>query len=364
MVKRWGIIVAIILSLSTAGWSQGRDGGKREVDIATVNLYVGADFTPIVTLDPSSPGFQAQLVAAVATVYLRIVASNFEKRADALAQQIVDRGPDLVALQEVSLIRRQSPGDIVLGGTTPATNVELDYLAILLAAIERHGGHYAAVSQDQDADVEVPLITPTGGFDDIRLTDRDVILMRTDLPPGHLRVSNAANANYVARVPLPIGVSVLRGWCSVDVETRGRSFRFINTHLEDRLPPPAPNVQAGQAIELMMGPANTTLPVVLAGDFNSDAYGNYSPVTYPLLLSQGMFSDAWTVAGEGLGLTWGHDEFLANPAVPFIYRLDLVLYRGSNFKATDAEVADPLIGAPPPLWFSDHGAVFVKLSIN
>ena len=52
MVKRWGIIVLIILSLSTAGWSQGRDGGKREVDVASINLYVGADFTPIeVTLN-------------------------------------------------------------------------------------------------------------------------------------------------------------------------------------------------------------------------------------------------------------------------------------------------------------------------
>jgi endonuclease/exonuclease/phosphatase family metal-dependent hydrolase len=39
-----------------------------------------------------------------------------------------------------------------------------------------------------------------------------------------------------------------------------------------------------QATELLVDPANTTLPVILAGDFNMDAYGYYSPETYALLL--------------------------------------------------------------------------------
>src|SRR5690349_1676845 len=91
------LIITIIFSVTTA-WSQPDWAGKRDIDVATVNLYVGADFTPVITLDPSDPLFGAKLVAGVAQTYGRIIASNFPKRADALAQQIVARGPELIAL--------------------------------------------------------------------------------------------------------------------------------------------------------------------------------------------------------------------------------------------------------------------------
>jgi endonuclease/exonuclease/phosphatase family metal-dependent hydrolase len=350
--------------LSTAGWSQGFDGGKRDINVATINLYVGGDVNPLLSLNPEDPDYVTKLLNAVATIYGHVVFSNFPARADALAQQIVERGPDLVALQEVSLIRRQSPGDLLLGGHVPATDVEIDYLAVLLDALQRHGGHYAVASQVQDSDFEVPLLTSPVTADDIRLTDRDVILVRTDLPPGHLLLSNPLSANFDARLPLSAEMAVLRGWCSVDVFVRGRFFRFIDTHLEEQLPAPLPNLQAAQALELLMGPANTPLPTVLAGDFNADAYGNYSPVTYPLLIAQGGFSDTWTAAGSGLGLTWGHDELLSNPSLAFVFRLDLVLFRGGVFEATDADVVDPVIGMSPPLWFSDHGGYFARLLIH
>jgi endonuclease/exonuclease/phosphatase family metal-dependent hydrolase len=376
------VMIAIICSLSTAGWSQERDNdgkrdgdvsarddrdrgrgpdrddGRRDIDVATFNLYVGADFSPILTA-PSLDAF----LNGVVTVYSRIVQSNFPKRADALAREIVARGPDVVALQEVSLIRRQSPGDSLFGGT-PATVVDLDYLEILLDALHRHGGHYATVSQVEDTDVEVPLMTSPSTFDDIRLTDRDVILVRTDVPREHLRTFNPQGANYVARLPLPIGAGVyaLRGWCSIDIQALGRSFRVINTHLEDKLPTGAPNFQLAQASELLAGPANTALPVILAGDFNSDAWGHYSSDTYALLTHQGHFNDAWNEAGgRSLGLTWGHDEFLSDLSVPFIYRLDLILLRGGDLEATEARTIDPVIGRSAPLWFSDHAGVFATL---
>ena len=359
-------LITIVFGLVTEASAEGRDGigGKRDVDVATFNLYVGADFTPILALSPSDPNYFSKLVAGVAAIHAQVLQSNFPARANGLAEQIVRRNPDLVSLQEVSLIRRQSPGDLVVGGSTPATDVELDYLAILLDALERHGGHYAVASQVQDTDVEVPLFTGTG-FDDVRLTDRDVILVRTDLPPGQLRISNPQSRNFSVALPLPLGGNALRGWCSIDVESRGRSFRFINSHLEDALPPGLPNIQLAQAFELLSVPAATTLPVVLAGDFNSDAYGNYSPETYGLLTSLGHFTDAWSVAEpHSLGLTWGHDALLADVTFPFVFRLDLVLYRGNVFEATDAETIDPVIRNTAPLWFSDHAGVAASLSIH
>jgi endonuclease/exonuclease/phosphatase family metal-dependent hydrolase len=359
------VLIAIVFCFDTSAWAEARDiGGRRDLDVATFNLYVGADFVPLLTLNPSDPQYFNKLVAEVAAIHGQVLQSNFPVRAEALAEQIVRRNPDLVALQEVSLIRRQSPGDLIFGGTTLATDVELDYLAILLDALARHGGHYAVASQVQDTDVEVPLFTGAS-FDDVRLTDRDVILVRTDLPPGQLRISNPQGKNFSAALPLPIGVYALRGWCSVDIESRGRSFRFINAHLEDVLPLGLPNLQLAQAYELLTDPANTTMPVILSGDFNSDAYGNYSPETYALITGQGHFTDSWTVAEpRRLGLTWGHDPFLSDVTVPFVYRLDLILYRGRSFDATEADVIDPVIGQHAPLWFSDHAGVTATLAIH
>ncbi|HET9130561.1 MAG TPA: endonuclease/exonuclease/phosphatase family protein, partial [Terriglobia bacterium] len=284
------VLITVVFAQNNQAWAQG---GKRDVDMATFNLYVGTEFAPILALSPSDPNYFSKLVSAVATAHAQVLQSNFPARANGLAEQIVRRSPDLVALQEVSLIRRQSPGDLIAGGSTLATDVELDYLAILLDALEAHGGHYAVASQVQDTDIELPLFTGTG-FDDVRLTDRDVILVRTDLPPGQLRVSNPLSSNYSVALPLPNGSHALRGWCSIDVDSRGRSFRFINTHLEDALPAGLPNIQLAQAFELLSVPANTTMPVILAGDFNSDAYGEYSPETYGLLTSLGHFTDAWS----------------------------------------------------------------------
>src|SRR5262245_18490243 len=113
--------VAVILLLGIHSPAFGQNGGKREIDVATVNLYLGADVSPITTLSPLDPAFKPKLVAAVVTTYGRIVASNFPARAAAMAQEIVAREPDVVALQEVALIRRQSPGDSVVGGNIPAT---------------------------------------------------------------------------------------------------------------------------------------------------------------------------------------------------------------------------------------------------
>ena len=363
-----------VFGLNANAWSQdwnddhGRGpnkiGRNRDLDIATFNLYVGGEFGPVLALDPSDPDYFSKLVAGIAAIHGQILQSDFEARADALAEQIVRRDPDLVALQEVSLIRRQSPGDLVVGGTTLATAVELDYLSILLKAIKKHGGHYEVASQIQETDVEVPLFTGES-FDDVRLTDRDVILVRTNLPPGHFHISNPQGKNFSVALPLPIGVYALRGWCSIDVQFHDRSFRFINAHLEDRLPPGLPNIQLAQAYELLTDPANTVLPVILAGDFNSDAYGTYSPETYALLTGDGHFTDAWTIAEpHSLGLTWGHDGLLADQTVPFVYRLDLILYRGRGFKAAAAEVIDPIIGPQAPRWFSDHAGVIAAMTIH
>ena len=336
--------------------------GARDISIYDQNLWVGSEFTPILILDPTATNYIPDLLMAVAEVYQAIVASDFPTRAQALAREIAATQPELVALQEVTLIRTQVPGDILAGGTTPATDVQLDYLAILLANLDQQGVHYAPVAIVTNFDMELPMATadPTV-FADARLTDHDVILVRVDLPPGQLRVSHAQAGNFQTALPLPsLGGGIRRGWCSVDVFTRGRTFRFINAHLEENTAAP---IQAAQAQELLMGPANTTLPVILVGDLNSDANGNDGTTTYSLLTQT--FTDTWSVVHPGdPGLTWGHDPLLADPTVEFVWRLDLVLLRGSQFQALGMWRISPQFQTTPPLWPSDHAGLLAHLRIK
>jgi len=371
-IRRWGLAAIAVLCLAAAGAQAGaafhedRDRfsppGARDLTVMQQNLYVGAEFTPILTLDPTDGDYGLHLLTAVAQVYQTIIASDFPKRAAALARQIAITQPELIGLQEVSLLRLQTPGDALFGGTNSATEVQLDYLAELLRALHRRGLHYEAVAIVTNLDIEMPMPTANPAvFTDVRLTDRDVILVQAGLPPGHLRVSHPQASNFHTALPLPnLGLSIPRGWCSVDVQTRGRSFRFINAHLEENIAAP---VQAAQALELLAGPAATALPVIMVGDFNSDANGNDGTATYDLLT--GAFTDAWNVAHPGdPGLTWGHDPFLADPSVDFTWRLDLVLFRGPHFQVVNLWRMSPQFQARPPLWPSDHAGVVARFLLK
>ena len=341
-------------------------GGKRHVDTMTINLYLGGGTGRVLALNPADPGYLTDLVATVTGIYYEILASQPSIRLQGVADEIATRMPDIVAVEEASLIRTESPGDLIIGGTNPARQVVFDYLQILVDALAARGARYALVSSANEIDVELPMFNlQTGRVDDVRLTDRDAILVRTDLPPGQLRVGNAQHGNFKNVVQIPsIGLSVLRGWCSVDVFMRGEQFRYICTHLEEET---VPQIQLLQAQELLSGPARINLPVILAGDFNADTLRRNGTQTYDALIAAG-FTDAWAAlhpADLAGGLTWGHDELLADPDTGPVWRIDLVLFRGTRFVATQAESIDiALDRTQPPLWASDHAALAAQVQFQ
>ena len=77
------------------------------------------------------------------------------------------------------------------------------------------------------------VFTDTGfHLDDLRATDFDVILVRSDLPPGQLRIIGSDSGNFDAALPLSVAgatVPFTRGWCAVDLDIRGRDVRVVNT---------------------------------------------------------------------------------------------------------------------------------------
>jgi endonuclease/exonuclease/phosphatase family metal-dependent hydrolase len=323
----------------------------------TQNAYVGASIERV--LAATTP---EELVQAVTTTYYELLASRPNIRMMGIADRIADRRPDVVALQEMYLLRRQSPGDLMLGGTTPATEVVVDFLQSLMASLAMRGLHYRVAALSTETDVEMPMLNLlTGGIDDARLTDREVILVRTDLPASQFRVSNPQSGRYITHLSYN-GVDILQGWCSVDVNVGTRRFRYINTHLQDES---IPEIQYAQALELLGGPVATTLPVMVVGDLNADPHGLNGTWSYPDLIAAGL-EDAWSALyPHRPGLTWGHDPRLADRSVDFVWRIDLVLSKGDLFVPKRLETVDTgLWRLLPPYWPSDHAGVAASFWIR
>ena len=159
------------------------------------------------------------------------------------------------------------------------------------------------------------------------------------------------------------------GWISADVHVGNKQFRFVTTHLETPIEgvPAATDVQVAQAEELIHELRNVTIPVVICGDFNSDAlHGGFidSTPTVGLIEAAG-YTEVWpaTHAAGDKGLTWPYyleDQF---PAPPFFAeskpfeRIDLFFSKGLEVTGSDLVFTHmPRLHGIPP-YASDHAGV-------
>src|SRR5207248_2318818 len=173
---------------------------------------------------------------------------------------IATQRPDVVTLQEAAQWRTGPPGG-------PATTIEFDFLQLLLDELARQGQPYTTVGIRQGLQIDVPsTLGTTIGF-----TDRDVIIARSDLAAGGFQLGNVQiqsfTTNLSATIPGQGAVTVPRGWVSVDVTSRDKTFRVVTSHPDAA----ASDLQTAQIQELLRGPLATSLPVVLAGDLNANA---------------------------------------------------------------------------------------------
>ena len=317
---------------------------RTTVTVMTRNLYLGANLDAIVHATSIPAAFQA-----VAAAWAQVQANDFPTRATAIAREIAQAKPDILGLQELALYRTQTPSDFLL---TPAKTLALDYEAALKRALRARKLSYRFAGVDANTDVEMPSGYPPTM--DIRLTLRNALLVRTGI-----RVRRVRTGNYTAKWPVFGGLLyAVRGWVSADATVGGRTFRVITTHLEsfDR------TIQEEQSKELVTGPANTRLPVVLLGDFNSRPDGS-TTASYANVLAAG-FRDAWAEAYPGRsGFTDDHPADLRELGPPFHQRIDFVFARG-GFKALRGAVTgeDPStrLGG---LWPSDHGGLWMTLRL-
>ena len=365
------LMVPLTATIASAD-SQGRPNGVGPVRAMTYNLYVGADIFRVA--DPTDPRPIPVIVAEIMQI---VMATDFPERSHAIADQIAKNKPHLIGLQEVSLIRYQSPGDFLDGNPLPATDVLYDYLDLLLDALADRGLHYEVAGVVENADVELPMFAGVDGggnplFDDIRLTDRDVILAQKGV-----KISNVLAANYSNNLIIPIAgipVEFLRGYVAVDAKIKKSSYRFVNTHLEVWFPSPIPNIQGAQAAELAGVLAAETKPIILVGDFNSSPEDLPADLPPYWIMRAAGYVDAWTrrVGRPDPGFTCCQSEFLTNEESWLDERIDLVFVRNdtdfpafSNLGPVKARVAgaQERDKTPSGLWPSDHAGVAAKLII-
>src|SRR5688572_13321360 len=176
-----GSVLAALLPSCTAVAEQ--DGpqveavqeGPQTITVMTQNLFVGTTLH-----DAFGASSWTEFVAAGSQSWANLLASDFPARAGALADEIAEARPDVVGLQEVTLWRDQTPSDVQTQPTPNATHVAFDFLAILQGELSARGVPYTAVATSTNADVEFAREDPAAGLVDLRLTDRDVLLVRSD----------------------------------------------------------------------------------------------------------------------------------------------------------------------------------------
>jgi endonuclease/exonuclease/phosphatase family metal-dependent hydrolase len=344
----------MMIVLAGVGLGACDDGGNDKpglpVNVFTHNLYIGTELTGLALVQTPD-----DIPEVAAGLWAEVQANNFPERAKVLAAQIVAAGPDLVALQEVSLFRRQSPSDFQAGAAPNASDVALDYLDLLMTEIAALGGSYTVAGVATNVDVEFPVADPAGLMD-LRVTDRDVILARDGV-----ETSNFVQESYPTSFSLTIGgtggvpLTIVRSTSCVDANVGGAAFTFGNGHLEIQA---LATVHAAQAQQLVDAWAEVPAPALLLGDFNSDP----EDAEYKLIMNH--FTDAWSKVGSGTGFTCCVDLTDASAAADS--RIDLVLYRGS-FKPKSIQVlgTDPATNRTPGgLWPTDHFAVGATLELQ
>jgi endonuclease/exonuclease/phosphatase family metal-dependent hydrolase len=360
---------------------------SRSVTVMTRNLYLGGDITRPVRAAAGLTGAAALLALGHANHQLRAVVdqTDFEVRSRLLAGEIAGARPDLVGLQEVALWRH-GPLQLDHVGRLDASEVDIDFLATLLADLGKRGVGYHVVRVESESDVEAPAFTgplpgprstgSEGAARDVRLTIRDALLIRDD---SAATVLTSGGGQYAARLTVPLGgvpFSFIRGFVWADIAIGPVRFRFLTTHLESQ----SADLALAQARELLAGPAADPRPTtVLVCDCNSDPSTTVpqpgrsaaDAAAYELLTGRGGFQDAGLQPGAGSGPTGVLGELLNDTnAKTLNRRLDLVLARPGSSGVVQP-VRGSLTGNQPAdrdpatgLWPSDHAGVVFELRVR
>ena len=341
--------ILILLVLAFALLAEPAAAAKPELTVMTRNVYLGGNIAGPIPA-PNREEFERRASALWAAVQT----TDFPPARSCSRARSSSAGPSVIGLQEVALWRR-GPKD---GDATQPTTVVYDFLKSLKG---RLGPGYKITSVQEEADLEAPI---ADGYD-VRLTMRDVVIVRT-----RVKVRRKLGANYKAVLAVPTAIGTLdstRGWVGADLSLQGKRFRFLNTHLEAF----SDDYRLRQAKELLRprGPLHGQPRVIITGDINSDPTGatGANPAVYRRFIAAGL-KDTWLSLKPlrpGFSCCFKTETIMDPPPAPFDHRVDHVFAKGKIGVLAGWVVGnDPDNRTASGLWPSDHGGAVMALRLR
>ncbi|WP_435064201.1 endonuclease/exonuclease/phosphatase family protein [Halobaculum sp. EA56] len=305
-----------------AGGTVGTAATRSEVGptVLTQNVYLGVDVSRLLRANSIR-----EFRRIVGRFLEGIDPAVYRARADAVAAEVAAADPDVIALQEAALFRKQEPGDYTTDGAESAETEVVDLLAEVEAALDARGLDYGRAAATTASDAELPGRTDDGPVD-LRVTDRDALLVRADRRFDGV-VTDTFDTDIAFAVPeTDQEVSLRRGYARADVTVDGTEFAAVSTHLES-VSSTLRVIQARELSEALEG----TDSVVLCGDLNSGP--GYEPAAYRLLVDE--YDDAFErVYPRARGSTCCQSPDLRNDRSELSRRIDAVLTSG-DLRAVD-----------------------------
>ena len=340
----------------------GRGSGRSHAfRVYTQNVYLGGDTGPIFTLDFSDI---PAVLSAANQFWGEVQASNVPERMAEFVDEIDERRPHVVALQEVLRFVLLDASFNPTGG--------VDLLAAIEGEIAARGLPYetAVIQETTSSTLPLGFDPATGGISQwLNFTDRVVILRRSDVA-----VTDLAKGLYAASLPLG-PVELVRGWARLTVDHRGTPHHFVATHLETQAARPLHDAQASELQNNVV--AGLEGVTIIAGDLNSDAAANEGEpswtATYGNLIADG-FTDVWESSPRHrrvTGVTCCQSPNLRENS-ELDERIDFILVRSSEERASKLSRQRGLFRAevvgdersdltPSGLWPSDHAGIAATL---
>lgn len=338
--------------------------GDGSITVMGRNLYLGADVGVALELLPDMP-------AAAQFMWDQVAANNFSERVSLLAAEAAAANPDIIGLQEATVWAcKPTPF------SAPVT--VFDFTEDFLQATAEAGTAYTIAERDGvtafNPGYEIPAIPflttvedpqtfqPLFGKDsaDCGFTISDALLVRADLADRVLAVGTGEYEERYAIVP--VAFTIDRGYAWADLAIEGTTVRAVTTHLESLWSPDSVPPSATQAQQLVADFADTTIPLVVMGDFNSDPRDPRTdadpnpggqpeagttcpaqPAAPTATTADPTCSAYWTMVDAGYtdagpdslapaNRTWGAEGDLAGPNPQ---RLEVALAEGNNYGFTD-----------------------------
>lgn len=389
-------------------WGAASLGVAHEIDVMTQNQYFGADLGPVLDAATATP-FDADAFSAAVVVALGTIADSRPRaRVRALAGEILQRDPDVVALQELYRFDCQPfpgfPSQPGKGCDDPAIRGAFtDHLQDTAAALD---GRYRVVGKVTNINVTGLPFVVNGVPALLTMTDRDALLVKGGLDASVVDLATRTGCrrsddgcNFATEPPPlvldspvgPVVVAIERGFLAADLRVRGRDYRVFATHLEERTVgsnAASRLLQVGQAYELLgtvMGTWDGARNAVLLGDINSSPVDTIASPPYPPTLPgttlpdvppyqvfASAMSDAWLLRHhQDPGYTCCQAEDLRNLRSQLSERIDMIFVLTARpLHVLEVELIGERVGdkTRPPghggLWPSDHAALAARLHLD